>query len=123
MNYKDKFLRYFLIFKNKIRRKLLNFYFSFFLENFKNDSNTDDIESFINSENKQSKNIINLNILEEKNNFFPFLISNNFLFRTVDVYSVFVFIRIVINYKHFLFRRNIKLIIQFIFNVKYVNIV
>ena len=79
MNYKDKFLRYFLIFKNKIRQKLLNFYFSFFLENFKNDSNTDYIDSFINTENKQSKNIINLNILEEKNNFFPFLISNNFL--------------------------------------------
>ena len=80
MSFKDKFYKYFLLFKRNIRGKIINFY-DYNLPSKKSESETiaNKISILTNNAEPISESIITLNSIKEQNDYFPLLKSNNFL--------------------------------------------
>lgn len=80
MYFKDKFYKYYLLFKRNLRGKVINF-FDYKLPRQKSESENiaEKISILVNNGFSSSENIIKLNSLEEQNDYFPLLSSDSFL--------------------------------------------
>ena len=79
MNLKSKLFKYLLLFKRKIRGKLFNIYSLIPTKRSEIDKIAEKVSMSINNGISKSENIIKLNSIEEQNDYFPLLRSNNFL--------------------------------------------